>query len=94
VNDLAPDHLRGRYNGAFSLAWTGGYMVGPAIAGFALAAGHPTALILSFVAGYVLAALAALELERRLPPEANRVGEAEAEAVDVAPVELAHASAE
>ena len=94
VNDLAPDHLRGRYNGAFSLAWTGGYMVGPAIAGFALATGHPTALVLAFVAGFALAALAALDLERRLPPEANRVGEAEAEPFDVEPVELVHASAE
>lgn len=96
VNDLAPDHLRGRYNGAFSLSWTAGYMVGPAIAGFALGAGHATALILAFVAGFGLAALAALELERRLPAEANRVGRAEAEAepFDVEAIELAHASAE
>src|SRR6185437_3225192 len=30
VNDLAPDRLRGRYNGAYSLAWTVGFIAGPA----------------------------------------------------------------
>jgi len=40
VNDLAPDRLRGRYNGAFTLAWTSSFIVGPLLAGFALGAGH------------------------------------------------------
>ena len=33
VNDLAPDELRGRYNGVSTLAWTTGYMAGPVLGG-------------------------------------------------------------
>ena len=29
INDLAPDDLRGRYNGLYALAWTTGLAVGP-----------------------------------------------------------------
>jgi MFS family permease len=31
VNDLAPDDLRGRYNGLYTLGWTTGFALGPAI---------------------------------------------------------------
>jgi MFS family permease len=36
VNDLASDELRSRYNGLSTLAWTTGFLTGPALAGFAL----------------------------------------------------------
>ena len=74
TNDLAPDNLRGRYNGAFGVAWTGGYMLGPALAGLALASGHPDALFAAFIAGFAVTALRAGRLERSVPAAANRVG--------------------
>jgi MFS family permease len=73
VNDLASDELRGRYNGLSTLAWTSGFITGPAVAGFVLAAGQPEALFLGFAACCGLVALAALRLERRLPASANLV---------------------
>lgn len=74
VNDLAPDHLRGRYNGAFALTWTVGFAAGPAIAGVVLGAGHGTALFLGLIAACAFAAVLTGGLEARLPEEANRVG--------------------
>ncbi|HYT51777.1 MAG TPA: MFS transporter [Gaiellaceae bacterium] len=74
VNDLAPDRLRGRYNGAFTLAWTSGFIVGPLIAGFALGAGHGRAFFVGLICACGLAALGALDLERRLPAAANLGG--------------------
>lgn len=71
VNELASDELRGRYNGLSTLAWTTGFVVGPAVAGFVLAAGQPEALFLGFVGCCGLVALGALRLERRLPAGAN-----------------------
>jgi MFS family permease len=74
VNDLAPDRLRGRYNGAFTLAWTSGFVAGPALAAPVLGAGQETALFLGFAAVLGLVAIGALDLERRLPAGANLVG--------------------
>jgi MFS family permease len=71
VNDLAPDHLRGRYNGVSALGWTTGYFVGPAIAGFALNANAGTTLLVTLVLACVLAGLWAARLGRRLPQSAN-----------------------
>jgi MFS family permease len=63
VNDLAPDALRGRYNGVYVLAWTTGFAVGPAIAGLALAHGHSTALFLGLIGACGLAGVWAMRLE-------------------------------
>jgi MFS family permease len=73
VNDLASDELRGRYNGLSTLAWTTGFITGPAVAGLVLAAGRPEMLFLGFIACCALVALASLRLERRLPATANLV---------------------
>jgi len=73
LNDIAPEPLRGRYNGAYTLAFTGGFIAGPAAAGLALAAGHGQALFAGLIGALCLAGLAAWRLERRLPPTANRV---------------------
>ncbi|RHW23400.1 MFS transporter [Nocardioides immobilis] len=67
VNDLAPDDLRGRYNGLYTLAWTTGLMVGPALAGFALGAGHGRGLFLGLAAACLVAASLTWGLGRRLP---------------------------
>jgi MFS family permease len=71
VNDLAPDALRGRYNGAAALACTTGFMLGPLVAGAALGAGLGGAFIGALTATCLLAALGAMTLERRLPGPAN-----------------------
>jgi len=76
VNDLAPDELRGRYNGASTLAWTTGFTVGPAVAGLALASRAGEALFAGLVAACLLLAVGAVRLERHLPPAANRIGAA------------------
>jgi len=73
VNDIAPEPLRGRYNGGYTLAWTGGFIAGPAAAGLALAAGQGQVLFAGLTGALCLAALAAWRLERHLPPTANRV---------------------
>jgi MFS family permease len=73
VNDLATDELRGRYNGVSTLAWTTGFLVGPALAGTALSS--PLAggwfVVLAALAG--AAAVAAVMLGRRLPATVNIV---------------------
>ena len=71
VNDIAPDHLRGRYNGVSALGWTTGFFVGPAIAGFALDADAGDALLPMLVVACALGGLWATRLGRRLPKSAN-----------------------
>jgi MFS family permease len=93
VNDLAPDRLRGRYNGAFTLAWTTGFFVGPAIAGFAFAAGLGETLLVGLIAACALAGLGAVRLERRLPHHVNVVGSPRArDSVDPGALEVAPAA--
>jgi MFS family permease len=36
VSYLAPEHLRGRYMGAWTLVWTGGIALGPIFGGLAM----------------------------------------------------------
>jgi MFS family permease len=67
VNELAPDALRGRYNGALALAFTTGFIAGPLLAGAAIASGFGTALPGALAAACALAALAARRLRRHLP---------------------------
>jgi MFS family permease len=71
VNDLAPDHLRGRYNalstGAFSLA----AIIAPAVAGWLIGHSLGSAYIGMLVAGCAAVAWVALRLEPRLPPGVN-----------------------
>jgi MFS family permease len=73
VNDLAPEALRGRYNGASMLAWTTGFLAGPVLAGAFLDAGAGTVLFLALIAACTLAAHGAARLEQHLPTEANVV---------------------
>ena len=84
VNDLAPDEARGRYNGANTLAWTIGFIVGPLVASALLDARLAGVLTITLVGGCVLAAVTALRLERRLGSEVNRVPMPDAVPVRVA----------
>ncbi len=85
VNDLAPDHLRGRYNAVMSIAWQSASVVGPAVAGILIGHGWNVFYIAMLVAGCVLVAWLALVAERRLPARVNGVRESE-DAVPQAPV--------
>lgn len=68
IADLVPDHLQGRYWAISANSWDVGYIIGPAVGGFVLAA-EPLALW-PLAAGVCVAALAAtLALERRIPSE-------------------------
>jgi MFS family permease len=71
VNDLADEDARGRYVAVYSLSWQAGPMIGPAIAGAALAAGDGAPLLLGLTLACALAAPAAIAFERLLPPGAN-----------------------
>jgi MFS family permease len=72
VNDLAPEAARGRYVATYSMSWQIGPMIGPAIAGVALAAGRGGALLLGLAAACALAWPAAVACERIVPAAANR----------------------
>jgi MFS family permease len=72
VNALAPDDLRGRYNGLYTLAWTTGFAVGPAVATVALEkSGSNVFLGLVLVCGAIV--WGAGRLDRRLVPAARLV---------------------
>jgi MFS family permease len=71
VNDLAPDHLRGRYNALSSLMFSGAFVVGPIVASFLIGAGLGGVYIAFLVGGCLVLALIALWAERRIPEQVN-----------------------
>jgi MFS family permease len=73
VNDIAPERLRGHYNGAYTLAWTSGFIAGPLITGIAFAAGLASLLLVLLAALCGAAAIGARRLEPHLAPAANVV---------------------
>jgi MFS family permease len=76
VNDLAGPELRGRYNGAVTLAWTTGWLAGTVLAGSLVATGRAETLFPVLVALLALAAIATPRLGRALPAAVNRPGAA------------------
>jgi predicted MFS family arabinose efflux permease len=68
VADLAPPRLRGRYMAISTNSWDLGFLLGPAIGGFVLAA-EPLALWPLAAFGCLAAGAGALALERRLPQQ-------------------------
>lgn len=73
TNDLAPDHLRGRYNAIGSAAYQAGAIAGPVVAGVFLARGFHLEYIGLLVLGCLVLAALALALERAITPEVNGV---------------------
>jgi len=74
VNDLAPDHLRGRYNALSSAAFQLPAIIAPPVAGFLIGHGFGNIYIGVLVAGsLVLGLLAVAWLEPQLDPETNGV---------------------
>jgi MFS family permease len=74
VNDLAPDHLRGRYNAVSSGAFQLAAVLSPPVAGWLIGHGLATGYITALVAGSVLfGGIAVFALEPQLPPHVNGV---------------------
>ncbi|ADU46970.1 MFS transporter [Intrasporangium calvum] len=71
VNDLAPDHLRGRYNALSSLMFSIAFVVGPVIASFLIGHDLGGGYIAFLVGGCALLVIMALAAERRLPAHVN-----------------------
>jgi MFS family permease len=73
ANQLAPDHLRGRYNSATSNAWQIGMIMGPTCAGAFLGAGLWILWLIFLVVGLGLVSIAALRLKlpERITPNQN-----------------------
>jgi MFS family permease len=63
VNQLAPDHLRGRYNSASSNAWQFSLIIGPMIAGTLLGAGLQWIWIGGLVIGLAIVTVFALRMK-------------------------------
>ncbi|PZR52227.1 MFS transporter [Xylanimonas oleitrophica] len=82
TNDMAPDHLRGRYNAVSSGAFQAGTVAGPVVAGFLLEHGLSWVFVAVIVAGCLALTGLALALERRVSPQVNGVGN---EVADPAP---------
>jgi MFS family permease len=73
VNDLAPDHLRGRYNAVSTAAFSLASIVAPVIAGWLIGNGRGTAYIAQLVVCCGAVVVVASFLERRLPATVNGV---------------------
>ncbi|GAB2451228.1 MFS transporter [Nocardioides hungaricus] len=74
VNELAPDHLRGRYNALSSGTFQLAAIIAPPIAGLLVDRGLGALYIASLVAGCLLCAVIAVaRLEPQLSPEVNGV---------------------
>jgi MFS family permease len=73
VNDLASPESAGRYNGLGALAFTTGFLLGPASGGAALGADWGAGLFAVLATACALAAFAAIRLRRHLPAAANLI---------------------
>lgn len=73
TNDMAPDHLRGRYNAVSSGAFQAGTIAGPVVAGVLLEHHLAGGFIGVVVLGCIALAGAAFALERRVTPVVNGV---------------------
>ncbi len=71
VNDLAPDHLRGRYNAMSSLVFQLAAVVAPAIAGFLVGTAWPWGTSSLLLLGCLAVAGLALLAERRSRPRST-----------------------
>lgn len=75
TNDLAPAHLRGRYNALSSASFQLGAILAPLVAGFLLRHHLGSVFIGVLLAGCAGLALVALRLEKQISPEVNGITE-------------------
>jgi MFS family permease len=88
VNDLAPDHLRGRYNGLTAGSFQAASILGPLVAGFLIGHGMHVEYLVLLVAGCGLVAwLSVARLERQLTDRANGLFARTEEVVPATPLE-------
>ena len=73
-NDLAPEHLRGRYNAVSSLNWSLSGAIGPAIGGFMLHRNLPYQWMVLLIIGCAISAILAEKLRRQLTPSQDGRG--------------------
>ncbi|MBL0746916.1 MFS transporter [Nocardioides baculatus] len=84
TNDMAPDHLRGRYNAVNAGAFQAGAICGPLFAGVVLDRGWSSAYIVVLVASCGLIAVLALVVERLIPATVNGIPDESVPVVDPA----------
>jgi MFS family permease len=77
LNDLAPEHLRGRYNAFQSVLWGVSGALGPLLTGAFLASGHGALWVMTLSLGCLVAALLALRLRQYLTPGQDGMGQSE-----------------
>lgn len=68
ANDLAPEHLRGRYNAMSAFQWTVANSIGPLIAGAFIGRGLTQGWILTLILGCLFAGWLLLGMRRHLTP--------------------------
>lgn len=71
LNDLAPEHMRGRANASSAFCWSIATVIGPVFGGALVGAGDSLVWLALLIAGSGLAAALSLRLERILPAQAN-----------------------
>jgi MFS family permease len=76
TNDMAPAHLRGRYNAISSGAFQGGTIAGPVVAGLLLERGWAGGFIALMAVGCAGIAAMAFAVGRRVTPEVDGVRQA------------------
>ncbi len=69
INDLAPEHLRGRYNAAFGLTWGLGSALAPLLTGLFLGSHEARLWPFAIALGALLGGAALVSLRLRLTPE-------------------------
>jgi MFS family permease len=74
LNDLAPEHLRGRYNSAMSVLWGLSGALGPLLTGLFLSADHARAWTLTLAVGCLAAATISVGLRAHLTPDQDGTG--------------------
>lgn len=75
INDLAPDHLRGRYNALSSLMFSGAFVIGPVLASVLIARDLGAVYIAVLIVGCAALAAISLWVERQVPAYVNGVRE-------------------
>lgn len=73
TNDMAPAHLRGRYNAISSGSFQAGTIAGPVVGGLLLEQGWAGGFIAVMVVGCLGIAMMAYAVGRRIPPAVNGV---------------------
>lgn len=73
TNDLAPEHLRGRYNSADSLVWVTAAAIGPAISGFMLHNGWVYQWIALLVFGQIMGGYFGVRMRKYLTPKQDGI---------------------